>query len=135
MSDADPYEGTLVSEAMRQYNARLVAIVEGKGPEGAMLLHEEGGPLLPDGSSAFGAYVKGDVVPLLTLGLDIHRDAFEQATHALAHDLVAELVEGAQATGQIPCSTVQNALQAMWIAGCLHERERARREATGEAPA
>lgn len=117
---------TVVAAALQQYNDRLVSIAEGAGPEQAAF--EPGGVRWTQGSDV-------DALPLLAVGLDIDIEALREVCHALAHDVGDEIQRMVRETGILACHVLQTAAETMWVAGCLHERERARRELEAQAEA
>ena len=120
MDDHEAAEACVVV-AMQQFNDRLLAVADGAGGESV--------------EDQFGARAvaldesKLNVRALLASGLDIELDALDGLTHDMAHALMDDVKAEVRATGHLGCGTIQRALDSMFVTGCLHERERARREA------
>lgn len=118
----DKQEASCMDVVLEQFNERLDAIVDLRevetcvGPEGDVAFKIDDADGTP-------------VAALLSVGLDIDQDDLDRMSHNLAHSTLDGIRDEIRATGGIGCSDIKNAVQQAFIAGALHERERARREA------
>jgi hypothetical protein len=119
--DDREFAATCVGVAMEQFNERLMAVAEGHGAEPELDEHGVRSVSIAPGETSTRT--------LLMSGLDVSLEGIDGVAHDLAHALMDEIQAAVQRTGTLECGDIQRALESMFTVGCLHERERARREA------
>lgn len=108
----DTLSDSLIQTVIDQFNERLQSVADGSGAA----------------QNENKVYLDEHAVKLLAVGLDIDTPEMREFAHAAAHQCLIDVIDGI-AGDRVPCLPVQIQLEQLFIAGCLHERERARREA------